>query len=277
MEVDWLNRFNAAKNYALYYGDGRDNELSSFDVAIVEPGGQSPESVRRMQDAGALVLGYLSVSEIHPSMDEFKLLDYSDFLCINGRPLVNREYSNYLADLRSKRWNDILLYKSGHILHNLGYDGLFLDTIGNVESGDLAVSLKDSLLIAAADIVRKIRAIFPNHIIVQNCGLENLCFLTSGYLNGICWENPNFENPAGMLWAKNIVSNLVKLKDRYGLKIFILLEEKDKAGAGAPDAATERNYQMAREVAELNRFLLYRAPYRYVGGVNLPAEFDRDT
>ena len=272
MEVDRLKRFDAAKNYALYYGAGRDNELASFDVAVVETGGQNPVSVRRMQDAGTLVLGYLSVMEIHPSADEFKLLDGSDFLCINGESCINREYDNYLADLRSKRWNDILLHKAGRILHNSGYDGLFLDTIGDVESGELPVSLKGSLLIAAADIVRKMRSLFPEHIMVQNCGLEKLCFLTSEYLNGICWENPDFENPAGMLWATNVVKNLVKLRDRYGLKILMLLEEKNEDGAGAPDAAVERNYQTARKIAGINRFLLYRSPYRYVGGVNLPVE-----
>lgn len=95
-------------------------------------------------------------------------------------------------------------------LHITDFMPFIMVTVGIM---NYPVSLKDSLLIAAADIVQKTRAIFPKHIIVQNCGLENLCFLASGYLNGICWENPNFENPAGMLWAKNIVSNLVKLEE----------------------------------------------------------------
>jgi len=271
VEVNRLSRFNAAKNFALYYGAGREEELARFDIAVVEPGGQSPASVRRMQAAGSLVLGYLSVLEINPSMQEFRLLDGSDFLSAEGRPLMNRDYGNYLADLRSKRWSGLLLHKAGHILHSLGYDGLFLDTIGGVESGDLPVSLRDSLLIAAADIVRKMRALFPGHIIVQNWGLEKLCFLTSGYLNGICWENPDFEGPAGLLRAETAVENLVKLKDKCDLKIFMLIEEK-KEGAG--DAAAERNFRMAREIAERNGFLLYRAPCKYVGDVNPPVEFN---
>lgn len=268
--MDRLAKFAAAKNYALYYGVGREEELSRFDVVIVEPAGQSGTSVRKMQDSGTLVLAYLSVMEIHPSTPEMKLLKSSDILIQDGCPLMNQEYGNYLVDLRSNRWVGLLLHRAGRLITHLGYDGLFLDTIGDVESSDYGSDLRDSLLLAAANIVRQLRAVFPGEIIVQNCGLEKLCSLTSGFINGICWENPPFEIEASRPWIKAIVARLENLRESYGLKILLLLENSNEIGLRNSEVADGINFQLAREIAISKKFLLYMAPLRYVNGVNLP-------
>ena len=268
--MDRLARFAAIKNYALYYGLGKEKELSQFDLVVVEPEGQSDAAVRGMQAMNTWVLAYLSVVEVHPAAPEIKLLlKNGDLLTTAGRLLTNREYGNYLADLRSSRWVGLLLHRISSLVTRSGYDGLFLDTIGDVESGNLAPELRDSLLMAAANVVRKIRDLYPGHILVQNCGLEELCLFTAEYLNGICWENPPFQEKTSEPWTRHVINQLDRLREKHGIKVLLMLEMMGGAGSdGGADFAG--NYQLARKIADSKGFLLCRAPFRYVGEINPP-------
>lgn len=266
--MDRLARFASAENYALFYGSGREGDLAGFDVAVVEPAGQSDDSLRRMRESGTLVLAYISVVEVSPGEPEYKLLKPGDLLSRGGEPIQNPVYGNYLADLRSTRWIGLLLRKAGSLLTGSGYDGLFLDTIGDVESGDLGTGLRDSLLLAAADLVRRIRTIHSGRVLVQNNGLERLCLLTAGLIDGICWENLRFGEPLGP-WNEAVAGRLEKLKESRGIKILLLLEEGGGAGHAA-SAEQENNFRLARDFAYKKGFLLYRAPAGYTGGVNQP-------
>lgn len=264
--MDRLERFARAGNFAIYYGTGRGGDLAAFDVAVVEPAGQSPESVAAMQSSGTLVLAYLSVVEVPPWDPELKLLKPGDLLQLNGRPYRNEAYGNYLADLRSARWNGLLLHRAGSLLERSGYDGLFLDTIGDVESLALDGGQAGSLLLAAASLVGRMRAMFGGYVLVQNNGLERLCLLTGDYVNGICWENPSLGAPGP--WARAVVSRLEALRNK-GVKVMILLEEQPdtgKDGTWEPGAGVRPAENLCREKG----FLLYRAPAGYTGGVNLP-------
>lgn len=259
--------FNQAKNYALYYGLGRARELAHFDLVIVEPDGHNAASLRVMQDAGTLVLAYLSVMEIPPAAPENKLLRTTDYLSNEGSLLSNVEYGNYLADLRSTRWVGLLLQKAGRLIQS-GYDGLFLDTIGDVESTSIPGELRDLQLMAAVNIVGQLRRRFPQHILVQNSGLEKLCSLTAAYINGICWENPPLGIEACIPWVEVITGKLEKLRDTYGIKVLLLQEEKDEAGLGGVGDNTDAIFQLAKDISHSKDFLLYKAPYRYIGGIN---------
>jgi hypothetical protein len=268
VEMSRLARFAAVKNYALYYGAGREDELAGFDLAVVEPSGQNDMSLREIKNAGALVLAYLSVMEISPDAPEIKLLKGGDFISAEGRPLTNEEYGNYLVDLRSRRWTGLLMHKAGSLITRSGYDGLFLDTIGNVEAVD--VQYKEELFTAAVNIVRQLRYFYPDFILVQNWGLNRLCYLTAGYINGICWENPPFAILSCRPWTESVIRRLEKLKNEYSIKVLLLLEEKGEGCSGAGRAETDDGYRLARKIAERRGFILYRAPYRYIGAVNQP-------
>jgi len=266
--MDRLAGFYAAQNYAVYYGSGMTEELSQFDLVIVEPEGQSEASVRLMQQSGALVLAYLSVMEIPPAAPEVKFFRRTDFLSKEGCLMTNPVYGNLLADLRSKRWMGLLFQKAGRLVTQGGYDGLFLDTIGNVEDKGIPGNLRDLQLMAAVDIVREMRKRFPLHIIVQNSGLEKLCMFTSAYINGICWENPPLTEKIRKPYTEAIVNRLAGLRKQYGIKILMLSEDKEPAGNCICKVEPD-SFRYARELIEQRGFLWYRAPYNYVSGINL--------
>lgn len=249
------NKLADVNNYALYYGYGRAEQLSCYDIVVVDPAGQSVRDLKKMRDTGTLVLAYLSVMEIADYAEEFILLQKNDFLHINDNILKNKEYDTYLLDLRSPRWQQ-LLYQKAAKLRFLGYDGFFLDTIGDIENPVIPAAIRDQLFMAAVNILRKIRNDFSDQILVQNSGIDKVCLYTANLLDGICWENPPFGQNHHKIWMKAMLKRLEKMKHELNLKIFILVED---------DAKTDTAKEAKR--AQKRGFLFYKAVKGYTAGI----------
>lgn len=250
-----LSRFAQATGYAVYYGHGQAEQLKQFDVAIVEPKGQTAESVNMMQEAGTLVVAYVSVIEV-PDYDPFRnMLGPSDYLTVNGETVRNPHYDTMFADLRSRNWIHLLLHRIGQHLRLGGYDGIFLDTISNVEWPALPPGLRAEQQLAAVELVKRLRDLYPDRLLIQNNGLESLCSETAPYINGLCWENPDFVKPESYDWHDGIRRRLKKLAKAHDVRILALLEE----GILSESAIDEGVYWAGRE-----QYLVYRAPYRYL-------------
>ena len=253
-------RFSSAKNYALYYGCGGANQLTQYDIAIVEPSGHSADSILEMKSSGTLVIAYLSVLEIPPWSEDLGRLKTRDLLHLNGQPYLNQEFGNFWVDLRSSRWVNLLLERVDYLLDKVGYDGLFLDTIGYVESRLLSSDLRNKLQSAAVKIICKIRKRFPKCLLIQNCGLEDLFKRTAGYLDGICWENPPFNQLASQAWAAQIICILEQEKKSHNLQVFLLVERNHLSA---------QDFYLVEKVAHDKQFLVYNAPTNYTDGVRI--------
>ncbi|MCR4440810.1 MAG: endo alpha-1,4 polygalactosaminidase [Peptococcaceae bacterium] len=246
--------FAGIRNFALYYGRGRAEELARFDLAVVEPSGQAQASLKTMREAGTLVLAYLSAIEISPGAGEFEALQKEDFLSAGGGvPLINGIYGNRMADLRSERWNRLLRRKASSLLSS-GYDGLFLDTIGNVEHPALSPECRDGLIMAAVNLLKEFREEYEGHVFVQNNGLERLCLYTARLVDGICWENPPFAETKSKAWLEAVMNRLKALQEKAGLKVLLLMEGKQPG----------ERLRLAKKAAAENGFLFYRAPEDYL-------------
>jgi len=247
-------KLHQASNFALYYGIGREEELSNFDIAIVEPRGQKTKSINTLHEKGTLVISYLSVMEIHPSFPEFKLLREDDFLIANGMPIQNKAYGTYVADLRSKRWTDMVYHAAGKLIYHEGYDGVFLDTIGNIEMPEIPEEHRESQILSAVALTTKIRSLSNDCVVIQNNGLERLCDHTAGMIDGICWENPPFNRPESFKWAEKMLYKIKSLKEKYQIQLFLLFEDNED--------------EAAKKIARENNYLIYSAPAGYTKGVN---------
>jgi len=183
MAVSRRERFKKINNFCLYYGHGREDDLGRFELAVVEPLGQRKSGVRLIKEKGALVLAYISVLELSMFHAQSTELRPDDFLCVDGVPLQNISYHNWIMDPRSDRWRHRLLDKAFDLIEGHGYDGLFLDTIGDVEDKRLPSAVAGQALVAAAKLVYDLRNAFPEHILVQNSGLVKLRELTARYVD----------------------------------------------------------------------------------------------
>lgn len=264
------DRFHRARNYVLYYGHEKTEQMQGFDIAIVEPSGQSPDAVRKLQDTGTLVIAYLSVMEAYSWMPELKLLNEHDFLQNNGQALINPTFNTYIMDLHSERWTSMLIHNTGRLLIQYGYDGLFLDTIGDLESPEIPLSLQNTQLSAAIQFLGRLRKDFSSSILIQNNGLERLCMYSAGLIDGICWENPPFEKMECAGWTKSVLGRLDSITQKNRLRTMLLFEEPAGSQSMVGVKQTTSVIQQALDVARNINGLLYFAPQGYTAGINPP-------
>lgn len=247
--------FTEARNFVVYYGHGQADVMSKYDIAIVEPAGQTEQSLKEMQDAGTLVFAYVSITEV-PEYDQLKtLLREGDYLKLDGKIVVNEEYHTMVADLRSSNWIGLLLHRIGGHLRNSSYDGIFMDTISNVEWPILPGGVRAEQQAAAVELVKRIRKLHPNHLIIQNNGLEALCIETAPYLDGICWENPDFIHPETYSWNETVRMKLKQLVIDKNISILFLQEKS---------SISERGLASAKNWAKRENYLYYLSSNHYL-------------
>lgn len=250
-----------AKNYALFYGHGNVKELSRFDVAIVDPNGLKLPEYEQLRLSNTIVITYVSLIEVHPTEPIFKELSLSDFITAGGKPLKNELFGNYLVSLQSKKWIQYLLKKINHHFNVIESDGIFLDTIGDLEMGMLPGQIQQKQLSAAANFLSAVKMLYPHYLLIQNNGLEKVVQSTAPFIDGVCWENPPFTLKECQEWVEAKIKQLSGLKVKHNLKIFLLLEETLEKERKAIDHV--------RKVAKKEDFLLYHASKNYVEGVNI--------
>jgi hypothetical protein len=248
-----------AKNFALYYGYGESRKLSKYDMAIIEPKGMTEEDISYMKNKKTLILSYLSMVEVHPSEPIFNTLREEDFLYIDDEIARNTVFGTYLVDLSSKRWIEHLLSEVEYRLIYMDSDGIFLDTIGDLELSSIPNLVREEQIQSAMNILTTIKKKFPQHLLIQNNGLEYLCERTAPFIDGILWENPPLSLKESEEWVKVIMARLEALQENFGLRLFMLFEETVEQVRNA--------YPIAKRVGEEKNYLIYSAPAHYTTGV----------
>jgi hypothetical protein len=253
--TDRKRNFVEAKNFAVYYGHGQANTLSNYDIAIVEPAGQTEQSLLELKNSSTLVFAYVSITEV-PDYDQLKsLLRDVDYLKLNGKIIENEEYHTMVANLRSSNWIGLLLHRIGGLLRNSNYDGIFMDTISNVEWPILPAGIRAEQQAAALELVKRIRKLHPNHLIIQNNGLETLCVETAPYIDGVCWENPDFVHPETYSWHETVRLRIKQLVADQHIRI-LLLQEKN--------TTSKRALESAVNFAKRDNYLHYLSTNHYL-------------
>jgi endo-alpha-1,4-polygalactosaminidase (GH114 family) len=255
--MDRLQRLKKINNYGLYYARDYLDELSEFDLVIVEPLAHNNKSIEFLNKRNTLVIGYVSILEIDSSSETLSLLEEEDYLTINSARQMNTAYNNYIMDLRSERWKLLLINKMGNLIENEHYDGIFLDTIADIEHFDFESGLREVLIAEYVKLLKELRKYFPKHIFIQNNGAGQIIDSSAKLINGLMLENQDISQKNTELNLK-----LTGLKEKNGIEIFILSEE-GKRGKGG-------NFNRLVETSKENDFLLYVAPHKYIGKVNSP-------
>lgn len=206
------------RSFAVYYGPDGENILSRFDLVIVDPGGRLPESVKRLKGRGSAVLAYLSALEVPRRPNE---APPRNVLVCNGRPAVNEEYNNWILDPRLPQTRLRLLELTERSL-DLGFDGIFIDTIGDVEDCRFSPALSGEILPAASWLVAETSRKNPACFLVQNWGLMQLLPLTVSYLDAVCWECFPFEKIGPVPSLHPGIRRLSTLQSQTGLQVLAL-------------------------------------------------------
>lgn len=249
--MDKTNKLKNIKNYAVYYGADFLKELSKFDLAIIEPKSHSDENIHKLIEADTLVIGYISLIELNQESEIVSLLSEEDFLSFGDEKIMNKEFGNYLVDLRSQAWKSIVFNNIGNLIMNRRFDGIFIDTVADIEFFGLDKNLRKIQIAEYVDFLKDLRKYFGDIIIIQNNGVGEIIHSSAELIDGLMIENPDIEKD------DNSVVLLNKIKKSYEVEIFVLFEESKN------DLRDKNLINLSGE----NGFLVYKAPSNYVGGV----------
>ena len=238
-------RFREASKFCFYYGHGAAEGLAAFDAAVLEPAGQRPEDVRRLQAGGTLAIAYAGVMEVADHDPLRPLLKDEVFARDDrGERLRNREYGTELVSLSSRRWRGLLQHRIGGLLAQAGYDGVFVDTIANCEWEELGAGGPREIE-AAASFVAELRRTFPDRIIVQNNGVVRLIGETAPHVDAVVWENPPVAERALRRHTENLAERLADWSRRHGFRVVVLEEMPASAPGKAAELAARHGFSYA--------------------------------
>ena len=166
-----------APNIAFYYGKDQPwDELSAFDMVVVEPGNTTLPVVRpdvASKGPGWLgqrteLIAYLSVGELHPTRTYFKELPAA------WRVGANTAWGSIVVDQAQADWPAWFVEHAVAPLWKAGYRGFFLDTL---DSFNLVAKTDAERARQQAGLERTVRAIkaaYPEAKLIFNRGFEIL-------------------------------------------------------------------------------------------------------
>lgn len=157
----------AGERWIAYYDEKAPiDHFRGYDLVVFDA--EHHPDFRRLQPS-TLVLGYLSIGEVHghaPYVNELKTA---------GAVLSkNPKWDSYVVDPRNKIWRKMLLERKIPAMVAAGFDGLMLDTIDSPLNVDSGKSEDEAIYTASASLIREIRKQFPTLKIMLNRGFELL-------------------------------------------------------------------------------------------------------
>lgn len=250
-----------ARSLAVYYGYGPFGALESVDLAVIEPAGWRLSDLERLRRCGVRTVAYLSVLEATPWVYREAGLSERDAVRLNGRPWRREAWDTVVVDPRSAAWR---LHLEGCLdrLYRDGWDGVFLDGLGDVEDPE-AEGLASWLVPAAADLVHLIRSQSGQRFIIQNNGLWMVLPLVAEEIDAVAWEGSLTARVLEEPWALATQERLIWAQNLSGVQPILIADIPDGPGA-------EREIQGLREICHRLGFLLYAAPFDYAQGIRTP-------
>lgn len=246
------------RTFVVYYGYGPLSELEAYDIAILEPAGWRAEDMQVLGRRGVQRIAYLSALEATRETLTRLGVPAQQLLHVEGEPWLRRSFGTYVVDPRSRLWRAHVVAQARRLVEE-GWDGIFLDSLGDVED-QMVQDRSGWLLPAAANLVGEVRAAIGDHLLLQNNGIFLLLPLVASLIDGICWEGSFEPEATGGAWLRMVLEQIANVVHQEGITPMLLSEIGDSAPAAA-------SLQILDGMAERYGFLSYAAPLDYAQGI----------
>lgn len=151
--------------WTVFYGVAADEAvLAAYDIVVLDPAFQG--SISAVAGSGARVCGYLSLGEIRTADPSFAFLDGAALLPENPDWPGTRR-----VDVRDPSWRSLVLDRQIPSLVSQGFTGLMFDTLDTPPYLEQLDPVRfRGMREAAVDLVRTIRARWPQMMLIMNRG-----------------------------------------------------------------------------------------------------------
>lgn len=221
-------------SYAVYYGKADEKTLKAMkekDLVIVEPSFYTKETIKELQKAGTKVYGYISVMET-PIWDEElkKQFVETDYYIREGNKVLYPKWETYLMDLASPTYSDYLLKKVKTDIVAKGFDGVFFDTVEDIEV-EFMYDIKTYKEQAAAfeNLLTSIQKAHPSLSFIQGSGVSLFEDQTYAYMDALLWENFDHAVLEQDKYTKLQAEDLSKRQQKENFRVLVvsLTDEKE--------------------------------------------------
>jgi len=207
----------SVNDFVVFYGDvSAENipQIISYDLAVVEPSAIDSSEMSQLKSAAILLFGYYSVHEVEPyDTRKISLMNESDYLYINGIKDYNSKYDCFNGDIRSAHFQEISLQIIKERIVDKGYQGVFLDTMDDIEAITDPV-LKEELLRGYLGFLDRLNQTFPNLLIIQNRSFSLYLRGSSQSVDAIVYEGFNHTKFESLPYYQNLASQLSEVANR---------------------------------------------------------------
>lgn len=228
------NKVSEVDSFKFYYGSGSStivDQMKRFDMMIVDPLSLNPNYLDEVKNADTVVYGYISAMEVaNWNTGLMNQLNENDFFHYNsGSRHHFSQWDSYLMNITSKHYQDVLLDEIEEQVVENGLDGVFLDTVGDVEdyipAGQRAEHQK-----AMKEFMQRIHERFPGLSVGQNWGFDTLENYTAPYVDFFVWENFSAPNISGNQWYADRIEQLNQIQSQHGVEV-LTISYQDKSGS----------------------------------------------
>lgn len=214
------------KDYKYYLDNGNDTigeDMTKLDLVIVEPIEMQQKYIDNAQKNGTLVYGYINAMEADQwNTVLYRQLEEDDFYRDKqGEKMYFAQWDSYLMDMTSSHYQDILLTEIEKQIVQKGLDGVFLDTVGNINSylpEDEQKWQNEAML----SFIQQIKQRHPTLSVAQNWGFQTLIDYTAPYVDFIMWEDFSYHEVGNDEWSLEMMKKLVHLREEFGTQVMAI-------------------------------------------------------
>jgi uncharacterized protein (TIGR01370 family) len=160
-------QIKAIRNYIVYYGIGRLDDLARYDLVIIQPDTLTQPELTQLRASGTLTVAYLSIGEVEP-VRPWYFDGRVEQRWILGK---NETWGSYYVDAGQPGWQKLIISLAKEYIAK-GYNGLFLD---NADTINLFPNTRPGFI----NLVRTLRASLPQVVLIQNRGIGILDHVTA--------------------------------------------------------------------------------------------------
>lgn len=156
-----VSEINSLTPFGICYTKLDPDQVGSYKMVVVEPDFYTRKEILELKKGGTTIVAYATLGEVDPNRWYFGKMEELGF---RGK---NDVWNSYYMDLDKSEVREMILAQVLPEIMAKGVDGLFLDTIDAVSPETERGDMKSSM----AELIKSIRAQYPNKIIIQNAGL----------------------------------------------------------------------------------------------------------
>lgn len=251
--------FAAAKSWCLYYGGAKPNaveRLGAHDIVVIDAhalGDEARDIIAGLRAKGCVVIGYLSCFEVASWHRYLDRVNPKWIVKVNGENWVPWGENN-AASLGIPEWRKLLVELVKSEVLDYGCDGVFMDTIADLDSGKLPEDQRAIELDGLDKLLSEFRAAYPNIVLIGNWTLQQTLPVVAPYVDAVCWEGfraNRFDpsDPETLKWMQNIVSKLAAESERHPFRVLSLWCD-EKPTDDSP-ALRQRMFEISKEYGYL--------------------------